>query len=209
VVILVRDNAECSGGSPAKGDRKGRTMASELQRRKITTVFRAMDADGDGFLTEADFAALAARWVAARGVHAGSPEAERLSEIMLGWWTTLLAASDVNRDGQVTVEEVLLVVDQLGDMPDAVTGTAGAMFEAIDENGDGRISQSEYRRLIETWNGAGTATDEIFPILDLDGDGYLSAAEFAEHWTEFWAGNDPDAPGTWVFGRFDLPLAAR
>ncbi|WP_091617116.1 EF-hand domain-containing protein [Amycolatopsis saalfeldensis] len=190
-------------------------MASELQRRKITTVFGAMDADGDGFLTEADFAALAQRWVAARGAHAGSPEVKRLSEIMLGWWTTLLAASDVNRDGQVTVDEVLLVVDQLGDMPDAVTGTAAAMFEAIDENGDGRISQSEYRRLIETWNGTGTgtatatATDEIFPILDLDGDGYLSADEFAEHWTEFWAGNDPDAPGTWVFGRFDLPLPAR
>lgn len=127
----------------------------------------------------------------------------------MGWWTTLLAASDINRDNKVTVDEVLLVVEQLGDVPDSVAGTAGAMFEAIDENSDGRISQDEYRRLIETWNGVGTDTDEIFPMLDLDGDGYLSAGEFTEHWTEFWAGDDPGAPGTWVFGHFDLPLAAR
>ena len=43
---------------------------------------------------------------------------------------------------------------------------------------------------------------------DLDGDGYLSREEFTELWTEFWAGDDADAPGTWVFGRFELPVSA-
>ena len=42
-------------------------MASDLQRRKVTTVFTAMDADSDGFLTESDFTALTARWTAIRG----------------------------------------------------------------------------------------------------------------------------------------------
>src|SRR4051812_442384 len=111
-------------------------MASELQRRKISTVFGAMDVDGDGFLTEADFQALTDRWTKARGLAPDSPQAARLSEIMMGWWTTLLAASDIDRDEKVTLDEVLLVVDQLGDMPDSVRGTAAAMFEAIDENGD-------------------------------------------------------------------------
>ncbi|MFI5614537.1 EF-hand domain-containing protein [Amycolatopsis sp. NPDC051903] len=184
-------------------------MASELQRRKITTVFDAMDVDGDGFLTESDFQALTDRWTHTRGLAPGSPEARRLTEIMMGWWTTLLAASDIDRDDKVTLDEVLLVVDQLGDMPGAVRATASAMFEAVDENGDGRISREEYRRLIETWNGTATDTDTVFPVLDLDGDGYVSAAEFTEHWVEFWAGDDAAAPGTWVFGRFELPLAAR
>jgi Ca2+-binding EF-hand superfamily protein len=178
-------------------------MASELQRRKVFGVFTAMDVDGDGFLMRDDFEELARRWTAVRDLPPGSPGHTRLTEIMLGWWETLLAVSDRDRDGKVTLDEVLLVVDQLGDMRDAVTGTASAMFEAVDENADGRISAGEYRQLIETWNGRPTDTDDIFARLDLDGDGTLSEAEFTELWTEFWVGDDPTSPGTWVFGRFD------
>lgn len=180
-------------------------MASEFQRRKVAGVFRAMDVDGDGLLTEADFRALAARWTAIRGLVPGSEGHQRLNAIMLGWWTTLRSAADQDRDENVTLDEVLQVVDQLPGMPEAVAGTAVAMFEAIDENGDGRISASEYRRLIETWNGVATDTDEIFALLDLDGDGEITLPEFSALWTEFWAGDDPLAPGTWVFGRFEQP----
>lgn len=119
---------------------------------------------------------------------------------MMGWWRTLLAASDLDRDGKVTLDEVLHVVDGLGAQRAAVTGTADAMFEAVDENGDGRISAAEYRQAIEAWTGRPTDTDEIFPVLDLNGDGYLSREEFALLWTEFWAGDDQEAPGRLVFG---------
>jgi Ca2+-binding EF-hand superfamily protein len=183
-------------------------MASELQRRKATLVFTAMDVDADGFLEQEDFAALAARWTVNRGLASDSPEAARLSAIMMGWWDTLLAASDVNRDGRVTLDEVLLVVDRLPADPAPVVATAAALFEAVDADGDGRISAVEYRELIETWNGTATDTDVIFTRLDLDGDGHLSEGEFVQLWTEFWAGDNPNAPGTWVFGRFELPLSA-
>lgn len=178
-------------------------MASEFQRRKIAGVFAAMDADGDGLLEESDFAALTARWITIRG---GDDDA-RLRAIMMGWWTTLRSAADADRDDRVTLDEVMLVVDRLGDMPDAVTGTAEAMFEAVDEDGDDRISAEEYNRLIEAWNGRPTDTDEIFPLLDLDGDGHLSRPEFIRLWTEFWSSDDPGTRGTWVFGRLDPPLA--
>ncbi|MDN3358839.1 EF-hand domain-containing protein [Actinomadura sp. DC4] len=171
-------------------------MAGEFQRRKIGLVFGAMDSDGDGFLEEADFAALTARWIAIRG----DGDHKRLRTVMMGWWTTLLTASDRDRDGRVTLDEVLLVVDRLGGMPDAVTGTAEAMFEAVDEDGDGRVSAGEYHRLIEAWSGRPMDTDATFPLLDLDGDGFISRPEFVRLWTEFWAGDDPEASGTWVFG---------
>jgi Ca2+-binding EF-hand superfamily protein len=80
------------------------------------------------------------------------------------------------------------------------------MFEAIDANGDGRISRAEYQQLIETWTGQPADTGEVFGLLDADGDGYLSLAEFVALWTEFWVGDNPNAPGTWAFGRFELPL---
>jgi Ca2+-binding EF-hand superfamily protein len=181
-------------------------MASELQRRKTVQVFSAMDVDSDGFLDRGDFAALSARWTVNRGLEPDSPAAGRLTAIMMGWWETLLAASDTDRDEKVTLDEVLLVVDQLSADTTPVVATATALFEAVDADGDRRISAAEYRELIETWNGAPTDTDEIFPLLDLDGDGHVSEEEFVQLWTEFWAGDNPNAAGTWVFGRFELPL---
>lgn len=177
-------------------------MASDFQYQKVARVFGAMDTDGDGYLTEGDFRALTTRWIALRG----EGDHTRLAAIMMGWWTTLRDAAGTD---QVTIEDVLAVVDQLGQMPQAVTGTAEAMFEAVDENGDGRISPAEYRRLIEAWNGRETDTAEAFALLDLNHDGHLSRSEFTGHWTEFWAGDNPAAPGSWIFGSFPAPAATR
>lgn len=181
-------------------------MASDLQRRKVTRVFRAMDVNGDGLLEEADFVALTERWARIRDAAPGSPEHLRLIDIMMGWWRTLLATSRSAPRDKVSAADVLAVVDQLAGMPHQVAATAMTMFEAIDEDGDGMISAAEYNRLIEGWTGRETNTDEIFGVLDSDGDGYLSRDEFRALWEEFWAGDDPAAPGTWVFGRFELPV---
>jgi Ca2+-binding EF-hand superfamily protein len=174
------------------GDDRG--MASTFQRGKVQLVFGAMDADGDGALRESDFDALAGRWASIRA----AGDAERLTAIMHGWWITLAERS---RDPEsVTLDDVLTVVDLLGKMPDAVDATAEAMFDAIDEDGDDRISPAEYQRMIEAWNGSPTDTAAIFARLDADGDGTVSRTEFIRHWREFWAGDDPTAPGTHVFG---------
>ncbi|WP_433263123.1 EF-hand domain-containing protein [Actinosynnema sp. CS-041913] len=171
-------------------------MASDLQKRKSAIVFTAMDANDDGYLERADFEALTDRWVAIRG---DSGE-ERLRSLMMGWWETLRAASDGDEDHKVTFEELLSVVDNLGTMLDLVVATAESMFEAVDEDGDGEISAEEYSWMIRAWTGVETSTDAAFARLDLNGDGHISKGEFARHWVEFWAGDDAEAPGSYVFG---------
>lgn len=179
-------------------------MASDFQRNKISGVFHAMDTQGHGYLVEHDFEALARRWTDLRGLAPTSGQAERLRAIMLGWWASLSAAA---QDPEIVrLDDVMAVVDMLPAMTDAVTATADAMFEAVDENADGSISRGEYRQLIEVWNGRATDTDAIFDLLDLNHDGHLSGDEFRLLWTQFWAGDDPAAPGTWVFGRLEDSL---
>lgn len=175
-------------------------MASDFQRRKVGGVFDAMDRDGRGFLVEGDFEALAERWTTLRGLAPGSEQDTLLRAIMLGWWASLSAGARNGR--RVELDDVMALVDQLPAMADAVIETADAMFEAVDENADGRISRAEYRQLIEAWNGRETDTDEVFTLLDLDDDGHISREEFQRLWAQFWAGDDPRSPGTWVFGRF-------
>lgn len=165
-------------------------MASDLQRRKVSVVFTAMDANSDGYLDESDFRALTTRWVSLRG-----GDEELLSQVMMGWWATLHAAAGHDR---VTIDNVLRIVEALPKTPEAVTSTADAMFAAVDSNRDDYISPDEYQIMIDAWLGRDGDTD--FPRLDADGDGRLSRAEFAELWLEFWAGDDASAAGTYVFG---------
>jgi Ca2+-binding EF-hand superfamily protein len=180
-------------------------MSSRLQRGKVSAVFRSMDADGDGYLTEADFRSITERWADLRGSTPG--DHDRVAAIMLGWWTALSEHADTDHDDRVTIEEVLALVDRLPAMLDSVTATASALFDAADANRDDLISAAEFHTLIHAWIGRRTGTDAVFDFLDADADGHLSREDFTELWTQFWAGDDPAAPGNWVFGRFALPTA--
>ncbi|MEU9592396.1 EF-hand domain-containing protein [Streptomyces sp. NPDC048193] len=178
-------------------------MASGFQRAKIQAMFDVLDVDGNGRLEEGDFEALAARWGRLPRV-TGSPElAARVRDVIMGWWQHLSAAADPGRDGQVDLDELMTVVDRLPSMVPAVTATADTIFDAVDENGDGRISRGEHQRLIDTWHGRSMTTGRVFDRLDQDGDGYLGRAEFARLWTQFWISDDPAEPGNEMCG----PLA--
>ena len=176
-------------------------MASEFQQRKIAGVFHAMDADSNGLLEETDFEAVVERWAAIRGWEEGSDGYDRMRSIMLGWWAAL-AMSDQDGDGRVSFDELMVLVDRLGSLGDEVRATADAMFEAIDENGDGRIALEEHKQVVRAWKGSDEGVEEVFPQLDLNGDGHLSRDEFRELWSGFWTGDDPDAPSQWVFGPY-------
>jgi Ca2+-binding EF-hand superfamily protein len=177
-------------------------MASAFQERKLTGMFAAFDADGDGYLREADFRALVARWSRLPGVGPGTELRARVETLLMGWWAALLAAGDANGDGAVDWAELLSLVDRLPTMVADVTATADTLFDAVDANGDGRISPDEHRRLVETWNGQPVDLTGVFERVDPNGDGHLGRAEFAHLWRQFWISDNPAEPGNWLCGRF-------
>ncbi|MEU3459278.1 EF-hand domain-containing protein [Streptomyces sp. NPDC006733] len=182
-------------------------MASVFQRNKIKGMFAAFDADGDGYLRKDDFEALVLRWGRLPGVEPGTELRARVEEVVMGWWEGLRTVGDADNDGKVDIEELFALVDLLPSMREAVAATADTLFDAVDENADGRISRGEHRRLVETWHGQSIETEDVFDLLDLDGDGHLSRPEFAVLWSQFWISDNPADPGNLVCGR--IPTQVR
>ncbi|GAB1340130.1 EF-hand domain-containing protein [Streptomyces sp. E-15] len=180
-------------------------MASEFQRGKLIDMFRAFDTDDDGYLDRRDFQALAERWKRLPRVRPGSGLAADMDRVLLGWWEHLAAHVDTDKDGRVDLDELLVMVDRLPTMREAVAATAEIVFDAVDEDGDGRISAAEHRRLVDTWHGGSVDVADVFDHLDQDGDGYLGRPEFTELWIQFWTSDDPAEPGNRLCG----PVPAR
>ncbi|GGV08573.1 calcium sensor EFh [Streptomyces litmocidini] len=175
-------------------------MASGFQRDKLVNMFRAFDADDNGYLDRRDFQALAERWKGLPRVRRGSELATRVDAVMLGWWDLLATHVDTDGDGRVDLDGILAMVDRLPTMGEVVAETAEAVFDAVDENGDGRISPAEHRRLVDTWHGESIDLGDVFDRLDQDGDGYLGRTEFTELWIQFWISDDPSEPGNQLCG---------
>ncbi|MGW5782862.1 EF-hand domain-containing protein [Streptomyces sp. NPDC003757] len=180
-------------------------MASEFQRTKLQDMFDAFDVNGDGCLEEGDFEALATRWGRLPRVRTDTELATRVESVLLGWWQQLAEAVDSDNDGRIDMDDLLAMVDRLPSMRGAVAATADTVFDAVDENGDGRISQSEHQQLIDLWHGRETTTEDVFDRLDQDADGHLGRSEFAELWVQFWISDDPAEPGNYMCG----PVAGR
>ncbi|MFK4540577.1 hypothetical protein RKD29_000173 [Streptomyces tendae] len=161
------------------------------------------DTDGNGFLEEGDFEALAARWSRLPRVAASPELSVRVRGVMTGWWQELsaaaAAAADPSRPGRGSMDELMTVIERLPAMAEAVPAPADTIFEAVDENGDGRISRDAHQRLVAPWHGRSMATD-VFDRLGQDGDGYLGRAEFALLWTQFWISDDPTEHGNAMCG---------
>lgn len=79
-------------------------MASGFQRAKVRAMFEVFDADGNGLLEEADFAALVERWRLLPRVAAAPELTERVRGGLMGWWHHLsaLAAEEGRARGRST-----------------------------------------------------------------------------------------------------------
>ena len=78
-------------------------------------------------------------------------------------------------------------------MRDHVGGPLPYFFKAIDVNGDGLISVTEYENFFRCMGIDSSYAGTSFPALDTDGDGTLSSQEFVAAGEEFFVGEDENA----------------
>jgi Ca2+-binding EF-hand superfamily protein len=115
-------------------------------------------------------------------------------------WERVRQAADANQDGKVSREEFVAYLERLPAIREAVAELARTILRLADRNGDGKISPAEYTALSQAYGVDAPAAAEAFGHLDRDGDGLIDTEELLQNVEEFFYGDDPNAPGTWLVG---------
>ncbi|MFD3329497.1 EF-hand domain-containing protein [Streptomyces sp. NPDC058701] len=176
-----------------------------LQDLKYGQWFRGADADGDGLITQRDVRMMSERYIAARGATPDSTTAF-LTDGMDGFWTNVIAPMDQDGDGKVDLREMTegfkRVLTDPALYPEQIEPVTNCFFDLVDLNADGKIDQAEFQKMFDSVAAVpGEDCAEVFAALDRDGSGALDRAEFHQALSEFFYGNDPDAPANHLFGR--------
>lgn len=176
-------------------------MLSEFRRRKLSAGFRELDVNGDGYLGRADIELLIENHGAAYGYSAGTPEYEELAHRTMAVWDQLKQL-DSDDDGLVTLDEYVAGFEKfLSDhdaFMDSMSALVDAFYSVADRNKDGRITEDELIIHFRAWNHSEEQAREAFPRLDRNGNGAISKEEWMANLHEYYFGEDPEAPGTWL-----------
>ncbi|MEU7719386.1 EF-hand domain-containing protein [Streptomyces tibetensis] len=177
-----------------------------LQDLKYGRWFRGADVDGDGFITQQDVRMMSERYIAARRTAPDSTTARRLTAGMDEFWTNVIAPLDRDGDGKVDLREMVEGFKQAltdpAQYPQQIEPVTNCFFDLVDLDGNGKIEQDEFQLMFNSVSGAPREDcAEVFAALDRDGSGALDRAEFHQAVSEFFYGNDPEAPANHLFGR--------
>ncbi len=179
-------------------------MLSDTQEQKAEHYFALIDEDNNGIIEVADFALRAQRLAEARAV-ADEDDREALRRRVLAWWDHISTIADLDGDARVTLSEwtvywrsVVRGVDRGDETLESLHRAARGTVQAIDQSGTGRIMPDEYADWLSAWGANGHR--EAFADLDRGGKGFLTEADVIVAVQEFYLSDDPDAPGTVLYG---------
>ncbi len=176
--------------------------------RKLARRFRTYDSDGDGFIEREDFTQAGERTTKAFGLADDDPKAVRFHAVLIGLWEHLLAVTDQDHNGRISLEEYQKAfANGLLETPESFDEGYVPFLDAVmaiaDSDGDGKLTVEEHI----TWTGALMDLSEadarmIHDILS-DDDELLSIRALQEAIREFYFSEDPAAAGNWLLGSLD------
>lgn len=181
-------------------------MLTTLQTRKLTRAFTLFDLDQNGVMDRQDCELVVGATAKAMGYATGSPEYSTYHAEYMAGWDALLTLADSDGDQKLTATEFCNAFGALMAQPEQfnalILGFVKTTIALWDSNGDGQVSEEEYKNYLLTIHVTAAEAADAFRRLDLNRDGYLSREELFENMKEYYFTADPDAPGNWFFGPF-------
>lgn len=183
-------------------------MTTPLQKQKLTRLFKIHDADGHGFVENADFERIIHNFVRFCKLESNPELQQKISDQYKKFWDDLLRLADNNDDSQIDLEEWL---EYHSDMLSFTTEDSDPpwlawtefIFDLLDVDQDGCWSPADYRLFFRIYEMDDFLADKVFAQIDLNGDGHISQDEFLQLNRDFYLSSKPDVPGNHFFGPLD------
>ena len=184
-------------------------MLSDLQKRKISHQFKMLDQNGDGFLSDADVEMIVSNLAREFKVSPASDTYTALKAVYGAQWKQIQQFADPDRDGRVSLDELLKYWDATLNTPGALDALVVdysksyfALFELLDPAGPKNCYTAE------RWGKYFVAHHQPYQdgvagiqAIDRNGSGVVDTAEAVRAMREFF-GSDPNAPGNTLFGPY-------
>ncbi len=169
---------------------------------KIGRAFETLDADQDGYVDWSDYQQMVDRFLNGFRLDRNDRRARALTATYQMSWQELLRHADSDSDRLSKAEYVAATRAASIDTSriNVIEGSAHAIFDLIDTNGDNEVSRDEFARYLrDVWGITAPDALDVFTALDTDGDGAISRQEFIRAVREFYYSPDLQAPGSLLF----------
>ncbi|MDE3721083.1 MULTISPECIES: EF-hand domain-containing protein [Nocardiopsis] len=174
---------------------------SEAIIARFNELFDVLDTDGDKVATWADYQRLVDRYVTGYVLDPTEPKAHAIETAYRSLWQELVrhsgAEDRLEREAFVTA---MHAASEDRSRFNAAEAVAEAVFDLLDEDGDGRISLAEFLVYAAALGATEADARTRFAHVDIDGDGHISREEFVLSAREYLFGEDTKSPGGFVFG---------
>ncbi|WP_171165779.1 EF-hand domain-containing protein [Streptomyces sp. I05A-00742] len=176
---------------------------SDVLRQKYEHRFRQLDVDDDGFISQDDVRGRARQLADAFGVPAHDPLTRNAEDAADVYWKGIVSHTPDGGVRRVDCPAFVAALDAAredGTLRSMVKPAVRAHLAVTDQDGDGTVDADEFTAAQQA---VGIPQDQAlaaFSLLDVDGDGRLTLAEWENAVWEFYTSTDPEAPGNRVLG---------
>ncbi|KAK8741398.1 hypothetical protein OTU49_002200 [Cherax quadricarinatus] len=179
---------------------------SAFRRAKLLHVFNTFfDVNGSGEIDEKDLEIAIQKVCGARGWGRHDPHYNKTRDALRKLWDVLTSKADTDHDKQVSVEEWYAAWRL-----DESAGREWShifrdlMFLLEDASGDGHVDVNEYVALYTALGLSDQQCREAFRRVQKDDAGEVTKDKFDELWEQYFHSENVEAPGNYIFGKFDF-----
>ncbi|MFC4531952.1 EF-hand domain-containing protein [Sphaerisporangium dianthi] len=170
------------------------------------SAFDTSDVDQDGYIDKEDMRLIGLHLADRLGLPPDAPARAGLLAAYAHVWSNVVAAVGTDDGGRISRQRyieyaVSPTLDRTRFIVAIVWPITDALWDALDADGDHKLSMREYLRLWSAYDVETAEAREAFILLDTDGDGHLGKDEFAQAMYDFYFSDDPQKAAIPILGR--------